>query len=180
MKYSTIADDYSNVNAFALAIVGLMSSIIFGYVVDWANHYTYFAKTFIIVLGSLTAPFCMHVLTATDNFNIAGLMWILQIFFKAAFWGPCITMIQDTTPQRLHANAISLFYVTITLSQVSSPIILSAIGKLISEDADAKLYGDLLSYTTVIAYVSLLPFALIAGSAYKEHMERQDAADELN
>ena len=76
MKYSTIADDYSNVNAFALAIVGLMSSIIFGYVVDWANHYTCFAKTFIIVLGSLTAPFCMHVLTATDNFNIAGLMWI--------------------------------------------------------------------------------------------------------
>lgn len=102
-----------------------------------ADHYqqkTYLVKTMVIMGGSFFAPFLIYIVTSTDNFYAASAFWILKVFIHACFWGPTVTMIQDTTPQHLQPNAVSLFYVVITLAQVISPIPLSLLASAFHAD----------------------------------------------
>ena len=56
------------------------------------------AKTAILLGGSVSAPFLLAVTTLSSNFYFAAVAWVLKVFAHASFWGPMVTMIQDTTP----------------------------------------------------------------------------------
>ena len=97
-KYPESATSYASINAIALSIIGSFSGIFFGIVADHYQKTTYLTKTMIIMGGSFLAPFFIMVTTGTDNFYVASAFWILKVFIHACFWGPTVTMIQDTTP----------------------------------------------------------------------------------
>lgn len=88
-------------NGFALSLVGSFSGIFFGMLADHFQKKTYLVKTMVIMGGSFFAPFFIYITTSTDSFYVASVFWILKVFIHACFWGPTVTMIQDTTPQHL-------------------------------------------------------------------------------
>lgn len=120
---------YSYMNAVAVGFFGSASSIVFGAIADKLSERTYLAKTLIQMGGNFITPFLMAVVCTTGDFYLAIGVFCVKMFVHENFWGPTITMIQDTTPKELQANAISMFFVTIAAASVSAPLIVGGIAK---------------------------------------------------
>lgn len=85
------------INAAALAIFGFSSSLLGGIIGDKLESKTYMMKSLVIMFGNTMATPLLATAVFTSNFWLAMVCAALMILVSGAYYGPAVTMMQNTT-----------------------------------------------------------------------------------
>lgn len=103
-------------NALALTVFGFSSSLIGGILGDKLENKTMMIKSLIIIIGNTLSTPLLAAAVFTSNFWVAMISCSLMILVSGAYYGPAVTMMQNTT--RLDQSGLvisaSTFYNTVT------------------------------------------------------------------
>ena len=115
------------INALALTIFGFSSSLIGGILGDVLEKKTMLIKSLIIIFGNTMATPLLGVAVFTSNFWLAIICAALMILVSGAYYGPAVTMMQNTTRPDQSGLVVSASTFYNTLTQTVAPIIFSAL-----------------------------------------------------
>jgi MFS family permease len=85
------------INALALAVFGFSSSLLGGVLGDKLEKKTLMIKSLIIMFGNTFATPLLAAAVFTSNFWLAIVCASLMILVSGAYYGPAVTMMQNTT-----------------------------------------------------------------------------------
>ena len=104
------------INALALTVFGFSSSLIGGILGDKLEYKTKMIKSMIIIIGNTLATPLLAAAVFTNNFWVAMVSACSMILVSGAYYGPAVTMMQNTTRQDQSGLVVSAstFYNTVS------------------------------------------------------------------
>ena len=152
--YPQFAATYGVTNAFGVLGAGLLSAIIGGIMSDKFGQKSRKNLSKICYISALLAlPFMTASTLITSNFYLALGCSIMRVLIGETFWGPSVSMIQDSVPQAELSSYISAWQFFNYCSGGFITIFVSALVGLLGLRTNPIALGKLLAGISIVTYV---------------------------
>jgi len=116
-NFAAFKAEYSLVNSLCLSVLGLISGLIGGVISDKFESRNYFTKSLVCSLGSVIAfPLICYITLQTSNFWGSMACFSVYTLVSAAFSGPAITMMQNSSKKSMQGSIISAYFFVVTIA----------------------------------------------------------------
>lgn len=100
---------YALITALSLSIFGFLSSLILGIISDRWEKKTYMMKALVVIMGNTIATPLLAVAVLSHNFWLAVTCSALMPMVSGAYFGPAITMMQNSTDSKKTGLILSAY-----------------------------------------------------------------------
>ena len=168
--------EYSLLNAIQQMLA--FSSIICGAILSHKfEKKTFMVQPLLCMLGAwLAIPLTVASCICFNNFYLSMALSSLSIFISGSFFGPAITMMQNSVSQENYGNVVSLYTFITNFIRSPIPALVTILAHKFGAIANPKIYGYLLAGFTTFGFGLSGIFYWRAGRAYAQMMRASGGA----
>ena len=122
-SFPAFKSEYAILNAAALTVLGISSSIIGGIISDKFEKRSYMTKSSVIMFGNILSIPLTAIACFCGNFWLAMSLFAAKIFVSGSYLAPAITMMQNSTDASNSGFVVSAYTFYAHFAQTLSPII---------------------------------------------------------
>lgn len=174
-NYPQFKSQYSYVNSAILSCAGFVSGIVAGVLADALEKKSYRTKSYICMAGCVLAfPLIAMATLQTSHFWVSMTCFSIMTFFSSSFAGSAITMMQNSSKRSLQGSVVSTYFFNTTLAQTLGPMVFNFLAQRLGAPSDPRIYGKLITLTTLIGYWGSVPIWWLVGKRYEKMMQDRD------
>ena len=172
--FPAFKSQYALITALSLSIFGFLSSLVLGVISDRWEKKTYMMKSLVVIMGNTIATPLLGVAVLTQNFWLAVTCSALMPMVSGAYFGPAITMMQNSTDSKKTGLILSAYNFYNMICQTVAPMAFTFLAARFGAVQNPRVFGKLILAFTAFGYLTSNIFYWRGGKEYEKVMKSRE------